>query len=252
MRAITYLAPGIPLGFYEVVLRHVSRAIGESIDLTSDQCFSGPPPGERNPLAPGAADLAFVCGPSYLRLAEDVRLGPAAPVFDDPRANGAPVYFAEVLVAAGRPERTLRELAGGRVAFNDPVSLSGRLSILGHLGPGAQARFGAVRWSGSHEASIAMLLAGEADVCTVDSVVWRRLTSERPELADRLRVVESLGPFPIQPVVASPALGDGAVERIAQALLSLGADELGAFGARGFAPVDEADYRPLAGVLAWV
>jgi hypothetical protein len=28
MRAITYLAPGIPLGFYETVLRHVSGAIG--------------------------------------------------------------------------------------------------------------------------------------------------------------------------------------------------------------------------------
>jgi phosphonate transport system substrate-binding protein len=95
-----------------------------------------------------------------------------------------------------------------------------------------------------------MLLAGEADVCAVDSIVWRRMSAARPELAERLRVVESLGPFPIQPVVAAPALGDATVRRVADALLELGPRELGAFGATGFAPVDEAHYRPLARLLA--
>lgn len=252
MRAITYLAPGIPLGFYETVLRHVSGTIGTPVALISDARFSGPPPGEPNPLAGGRADVAFVCGASCLRLAGEVRLVPAAPVFDDPRSPDAPVYFAEVLVAAGRRERTLRELARSRVVFNDPLSLSGCLSILAHLGPGAQARFAEVRWSGSHEASIALLLAAEADVCAVDSVVWRRLTATRPQLARRLRIVESLGPFPIQPVVASKDLDEGTIDRIAGALLALGAGELGSFGASGFAPVDDGHYRPLARVLAGV
>jgi hypothetical protein len=79
MRAITYLAPGIPLGFYETVLRHVSGAIGEAVALTSDARFSGPPTDEPNPLATDGADLAFLCGPSYVRLAGEVRLIPAAP-----------------------------------------------------------------------------------------------------------------------------------------------------------------------------
>lgn len=241
---MTYLAPGIPLGFYETVTRSIARALGEPVELMADSRFSGPPRGEPNPLATGAADLAFACGPSYLRLAGEVQLVPAAPVFDDPRGGGAPVYFAEVLTVAGRAERTLRELATGRVAFNDPESLSGCLSILGHLGP--DVAIGQERWSGSHEASVAMLLAGDADVCAVDSVVWRRLAAERPGLTRRLRVVEALGPFPIQPVLASRALPVATVDRIAAALLGPGPGEIGTFGASGFAPVDDAHYRPLA------
>jgi phosphonate transport system substrate-binding protein len=247
VRAITYLTPGIPLGFYEKIVRHLSRGIGEPVSLTADERFSGPPPDGPNPLANGRADIAFMCGPAYLDLEGEARLVPAAPVFDDPRAPGDPVYFAEVLTRVDARPHTLEELARGRIAFNDPMSLSGRWSITGRLGPGAHP--GPVRWSGSHEASIAMVLAGEADVCAVDSVVWRRLTGERPELTHRLRVVESLGPFPIQPVVAAPTLPADMVENIADTLLELGPGELGAFGATGFVHVDDAHYRPLAHLL---
>ena len=60
---------------------------------------------------------------------------------------------------------------------------------------------------------------------------------ERPELLRRFRVLESLGPFPIQPVVASSRIDDGQLQRIADALLSLGQAELDPFGAIGFAPI---------------
>jgi ABC-type phosphate/phosphonate transport system substrate-binding protein len=83
----------------------------------------------------------------------------------------------------------------------------------------------------------------------VDSVVWRRLSRTRPDLADRVRVVESLGPFPIQPVIAAQTLPGDLVEAIADALLRLGPRELGPFGATGFVPVDDAHYRALAGVI---
>jgi hypothetical protein len=65
------------------------------MDLAVDGRFSGPPPGEPNPLVDGRADLAFVCAPSYLGLAHEVRFVPVAPLFADGRAPGAPVYFAE-------------------------------------------------------------------------------------------------------------------------------------------------------------
>jgi phosphonate transport system substrate-binding protein len=247
VRAITYLTPGIPRDFYATVVGHVARSIREQVDLAVDERFSGPPLGGPNPLADGQAELAFACAPSYLRLADEVQLVPAAPVFHDPRAPGEPVYFAEVLARADGGGSTLEELVAGVVAFNDPVSLSGRWSILSRLDPGM--RIGRERWSGSHEASIAMLLAGDADVCAVDSVVWRRMSRARPGLADRLRVVESLGPFPIQPVIAAPTLATEVVAAIAAAMLQLGPRELGRFGAMGFAPVSDAHYRPLTGLL---
>lgn len=167
-------------------------------------------------------------------------------MFDDPRADGLPVYFADIVVAVDRPEGSLSELTGARFAYNDTSSLSGYLAVLAHLGSMEPPQFAQARQSGSSDASLALIAAGEADVCSVDSVVWRRLVVERPELLRRFRVLESLGPFPIQPVVASSRIDDGQLQRIADALLSLGQAELHPFGAIGFAPIGPQAYEPLA------
>ncbi len=249
MKAITYLAPGIPLDFYAALIGHLADALDEPLELISDTRFSGPPPDEPNPLTGGDVGLAFVCGPSYLQMADAVRLVPAAPVFDDPRSPGRPVYFAEVVVTADNPGRTLQELTGARYAYNDPASLSGRLAVLAHLASLEPAQFAETLRSGSSDASLDLIAAGDADVCSVDSVVWRRLTSERPELLCRFRVLQSLGPFPIQPIVASHLIGDECLKRVTATLLSLGPTELGRFGASGFAPVSPDDYQPLAAFL---
>ncbi len=250
MKAITYLAPGIPLDLYATLVQHLADALGEPIELTSDPRFSGPSADEPNPLKDGDADLGFVCGPSYLRLAEEVQLVPAAPVFDDPRTQGRPEYFAEVVVANDRIERSLHELTGARFAYNDPASLSGRLAVLAHLGSMEPPQFARAVQSGSSEASLALITTGVADVCSVDSDVWRRLMSERPEFLRHFRVLQSLGPFPIQPVVASRRMDAQRLERVTATLLSLGEDDLGRFGVTGFASVSAADYLPLAAFLA--
>jgi ABC-type phosphate/phosphonate transport system substrate-binding protein len=165
----------------------------------------------------GDADLAFVCGPSYASFASDVTLVPAAPVFDDPRAAGRPVYFAEVVAPADRSETSLVELGDARFAYNDPTSLSGRLAVLAH--------FRAMRLpppqmtaSGAHEVSLELLQSGAADFCSIDSIVWRRLTAEESPLERGLRVVVTLGPFPIQPIVAAARVPAATVDRIARAL----------------------------------
>ncbi len=250
MKAITYLAPGIPLDLYATLVHHLTDALGEPVELTSDPRFSGPSADEPNPLIDGDVDLAFICGPSYLRLADEVQLIPAAPVFDDPRTRGRPEYFAEVVVAAGRIERSLDELTGARFAYNDPASLSGRLAVLAHLGSMEPPQFARAVQTGSSEASLDLITTGVADVCSVDSDVWRRLRSERPELLRRFRVLQSLGPFPIQPVVASRRMDAQRLERVTATLLSLDEGELGRFGVTGFAPVSAEDYLPLAAFLA--
>ena len=250
MRAITYLSPGIPLDFYERLVRHMSTALGRPIELVADPRCSGPPVGEPNPLSTGGADIAFVCGPAYLRLVDEVQLVCAAPVFDDPRTPGRPLYFAEVVVTADHHGESLAELVDARYAYNDPASLSGFLAVLAHLGSATPEQFSGAIQSGSSEASLDLLDTGKADICSVDSVVWRRLTAERPELLKRFRVMESLGPFPVQPIVASPQLDAETLDRLTGALLRLGPDDLGPFGASGFVSVGPADYRPLAAFLA--
>ena len=250
MRAITYLPPGIPLDFYATLVRHMSVALSQPIELVTDPRFSGPPVDEPNPLSTGGADIGFVCGPAYLRLVDEIQLVPAAPVFDDPRTPGRPLYFAEVVVTADHHGGSLAELVDARYAYNDPASLSGCLAVLAHLGSATPGQFSGATQSGSSEASLDLLDTGKADVCSVDSIVWRRLTGERPELLKRFRVLESLGPFPVQPIVASPRLDPETLERLTGALLRLGPNDLDPFGASGFVSVSPDDYRPLAAFLA--
>jgi ABC-type phosphate/phosphonate transport system substrate-binding protein len=72
--------------------------------------------------------------------------------------------------------------------------------------------------SGAHEVSLELLQSGAADFCSIDSIAWRRLTAEEPPLERGLRVVVTLGPFPIQPIVAAARVPAATVDRIARAL----------------------------------
>ena len=250
MRAITYLAPGIPMAFFRTVCDHLAAQIGASVLLDSDPRSSGPPQDEPNPLVDGRADLAFACGPSFVRRRAEVRLVGAAPVFDDIRIAGRPAYFAEVVVRRDDAATSLRGLHGARFAYNDINSLTGMLAVLAHLGSRTPPQVRGFVHSGSGEASVAMVASGAADVCSIDSVVWQRLTRESTLLADELRVLESLGPFPIPPVIASLKIDPGRLDTIAEALLAIPSDLLRAFGCSGFARVTAQDYAPLARLLA--
>src|SRR2546427_11263635 len=87
-----------------------------------------------------------------------VRLLAAAPVFDDPRTEGRPAYFSDVIVAQGSPALRFEDLRGGTWAFNDPCSWSGYLNLLGRLRDvGGAPFFRVLRESGSHIQSVRLL-----------------------------------------------------------------------------------------------
>src|SRR5215468_7580386 len=98
LRLITYLAPSIPLGLYKAVARHLAGVLHVPVSLRSETLTSAPPPGEPDPFSLGEADLGFLCAPGYQRLGAAVELIEAAPLFDDPRTNGRPVFFSDVIV----------------------------------------------------------------------------------------------------------------------------------------------------------
>ncbi len=72
-----------------------------------------------------------------------------------------------------------------------------------------------------------------------------------------LRVVTRLGPWPVQPLVASSTLDDSIVSQVRDALLASNADlamqaELRAASLTGFVPVDANHYLPIRSALAAV
>ncbi len=241
LRLITYLSPGISVEFFEAVADHIGSELGTATSLRTEPRFSGPPRGSDDPFSRGEADVGFMCAPPFLWLRElddpPVELAGAAPVFRDERASGRPVYFSEVVVDAHRGIESVSEIRSW--AYNDPCSLSGFYSLLEKVGDTS-----GMVCSGSHPESIKKILTGEVEAAAIDSNALRMTLKREPNLRTRLQVIESWGPFPIQPVAIRSSLPKDMKANILAALLSIGPETAPPeFGLEGFAPVDIEHYE---------
>lgn len=241
LRCITYLSPGMPVELFEAVAGHVGRELGISTSLRVEPRFSGPPRGSDDPFSRGEADVGFMCAPPFLWLRErdvpPVELAGAAPVFRDTRAAGKPVYFAEIIVSRQNGIESLSDVRSW--AYNDPCSMSDFYSLLKKVGDTS-----GMVCSGSHPESIKKILAGEVHAAAIDSNVMRTAFGRNPNLRSKLRVIETWGPFPIQPVAVRSILPDKVKTNLLAALLSVGPETTPPeFGLEGFAPVGPEHYE---------
>lgn len=261
LRLLTYLAPSIPAGVFEVLATYLSEELRRDVELTFDASRSGPRPGEPEPFSSGEIDLAFLCATSYVWLTGGetavVELVGTAWAPLDPRSKGRPIYFGDVLAKTGGPA-SLQDLAGRRVTYNDDVSLSGYHSLRLALAR-AGVPLDSVEWvrSGSHLRSLELLLAGSVDAAAVDSNVWRRRRRESPGLAESLTPLGGLGPHPVQPLVARAGLSKRVREAVRDALLRSHAEPAVAAALRSaefgrFERIGRTDYEPLRRRLAVV
>jgi phosphonate transport system substrate-binding protein len=233
MRIATFLAPRLqPL--YEAVAR------GAGADLVEDATFED--------LSTGAVDAAFICGLPYVRLrAHGVNLEPlAAPVVSGERYGGRPVYFSDVIVRSDDPARSLDDLADRTFALNEDASWSGYGAPLKGFADAGLDPPSRTILTGSHAASIAAVRSGEAAAAAIDSHLLDLLRADDPSLAD-VRTLLALGPWPIQPLVAAPGLGEAERERLRTAVFELNPPE----GTRveRFVAVGEAEYESIARAL---
>jgi phosphonate transport system substrate-binding protein len=246
LRCTTWLAPGLPLELFQFVVDALGRRLGCVTSLRSETASSGPDP-EDDPFARDEVDVGFLCGPSLRRLSarspESVE-PVAAPVFDDPRNGGSPTYFAELVVRDDVPAGSLAELAGRRIGYNDPASRSGHDSLIAAIEAIGRLphEFAPLVPTGGHLRSLELIAAGEIDAAAIDSNTLLGLGGTPAGT----RVVETWGPFPVQPVVVRSALPEARRAAIAAALCALHEDDdgraLSHWNVRHFAPIDAALY----------
>ncbi|MBI1881274.1 MAG: PhnD/SsuA/transferrin family substrate-binding protein [Chloroflexi bacterium] len=199
--------------------------------------------------------MGFICGLPYVRLAEQnpapVELL-AAPVLQGERYQGHPVYFSDVIVRRDSPFQAFSDLRGCVWAYNEPGSHSGynvtryRLAQLGET----QGYFSRVVKAGSHQNALRLVCKGQVDASAIDSQVLAIELRDHPELAPQLRVIDVLGPSPIQPVVAARQLPDSVKANVQAVLLAMSADPTAKAGlapgfVEGFAPVKDTDYNAI-------
>jgi phosphonate transport system substrate-binding protein len=181
----------------------------------------------------------------------------AAPILEGERYGARPIYFSDVIVPADSSFRSFEDLRGASWAFNEPDSQSGYGVVRAHLTGLGETRgyFGRVVEAGFHGTAIRMVAGGEVDGAAIDSQVLSIALRDEPGLASRLRVVETMGPSTIQPVVASANLDPEARAAVRRTLTNLGDDpgarEPFARGLlRAFVPVEDADYDDIRAMEA--
>ena len=171
-------------------------------------------------------------------------------------ANGAsglrPITSADQLV----------QLKGRRLAFGSESSTSGRLMPQYFLGENgvtmAELAGGGPGFSGSHDATIAVVQSGAYEVGALNSQVWQSNVDEGRVDPAKAAVIWRTPPYVDYHWVARPDLdsrfGVGFTGRVQNALLSLtptterGALVLELFGAKRFIPAQNEDYSKIEAV----
>lgn len=218
LRLVSYLAPNL-FWFYQAVGAYLGRVLGVETQIVQS---------EYNPLEDpiilqDQLDMAFICGLPFAQL-DQVIPGQlqaiVAPVMQATRYQDKPVYFADIIVNANSDIKTFNALADQTLCYNDLGSNSGYNMIRQRLMQSKypSSFFGKAIQSGSHQHSIKMVVDRIADCAAIDSTVLEQELRDSPGLINHLRVIESIGPYSMPPVVAAQRLGEELVGLIQSVL----------------------------------
>ena len=199
-------------------------------------------------LRNGSIDAGWICGLLYAELhrRDELDLVPvAAPVMAAPRYGDRPIYFGDLIVHVDSDIATIDDVGGRRLAFNEPSSLSGYRMLLDRFD--SLNTFSETVASGSHGASMRMVIEGAADVACIDSTLLDMLAVRDPAALEPVRVVAGLGPYPAPPIVALVRVAGELQERLtAMHNAPGGRSLLASWGVHRFATVESDDYATLA------
>jgi phosphonate transport system substrate-binding protein len=251
LRFATFLAPNM-LPVYRFLADRIGRRLHRRVELVVGRSF--------DQFEAGEADLGVICGLPYVWLAD--RRPPsveplAAPVLAGDRYAGRPIYFSDVIVRHDSPITRLEELEGRSWAYNEPASHSGHtVTLYSLVQRGVRPGFlGRVVQAGFHQRAIRLVAASRVDAAAIDSQVLAIERRDHPQLADRLRIIDTFGPSTIQPVVAASRLPDRLKDQVRDLLVGLGDDAaarpvLDHGFIQGFTAIDDTAYDDIRAMLA--
>jgi ABC-type phosphate/phosphonate transport system substrate-binding protein len=165
--------------------------------------------------------LSQCCGYDLVGAQAGVLRPLATPCYAAPGCAGAR-YRSVVVVAEDAAAASLEDLRGGTCAINGWDSHSGMSALRALIAPraGEGRFFGAVRVSGAHVLSLAMVARGEADVAAIDCVVHALLARHRPAALRGTRPLAESAAAPAPPFVTRAHAPPDLLVRLRASLLS--------------------------------
>jgi ABC-type phosphate/phosphonate transport system substrate-binding protein len=168
---------------------------------------------------------AMMCGLPYSQRKPRPTLV-AAPVPSPSRYRGRPLYFTDIAVRADAPYARLEDTFGGVVGFTLPDSMSGHVALRRHLASHGENLYRKeVTGLLNARQVIEAIDEGRIDVGPLDSYYYELLKKDAPEVAGKVRIIDSTRAAPIPPLVATAALEEPVLERLRAALLAVGERE---------------------------
>jgi phosphonate transport system substrate-binding protein len=216
------------IGVYSRLAEYLTHKTGVQTEFISGLAYGT----INSMLEEGTVHCGFICGLPYVMLRDNPRPAArliAAPIMKAARYGGKPKYYSDLIVRQDSPYQSIHDLAGKTFVYNDEISNSGynlpryRLLQLGLT----KGFFGKVLRSGSHEESIRMVAEGEADASFVDSLVLDYDREKGFGHAAEVRVLESVGPVGICPIVASNRMPEELRDELQRALVTMHEDPEG-------------------------
>jgi len=239
----TFLAPTL-YSTYKYITEYVGEQLNIPAVLTIGESLEG--------FADGQIDMGFMCGLLYVHLTNQhpSPVEPlAAPVLLGPRYHDEPIYFSDVIVRRDSAYQSFDDLQGSIWTYNETGSHSGYNLVDYTLFKQSRTHqfFGRMIASGSHMRSLQMVLDGTAAATAIDSHVLDMLFQNRKDLTDQLRVITTLGPSTIPPVVVAARLDEQLKRRLRVALLTMHTNDYAASKLREgriarFLPIANSDY----------
>jgi phosphonate transport system substrate-binding protein len=181
------------------------------------------------------------------------RLG-VVPLARPVNPDGSSTYHGHLFVRADSTIRTVAQMRGKRMAFVDRATTAGYvfpLAVLRKAGVSSpQGFFSEFYFTGSHDAAIAAVAEGKADVGAAKHSVYDRMLKENPKLQRELLSIAESPPVPSNGLCVRRDLDPMVAALLKRALLELdkdpdGAKVLGEFGALRFIETTAADYGPV-------
>lgn len=234
---------------YQPLIAHLARELGQEVRLVIPEDYEQ----LVTRFGSGDLDLAYFGGVTYVAAAE--RHGALPLVMRDIDA-GFTSYF---LARAERPETAVADFEGMAFAFGSELSTSGHLMprfFLQEQEIVPETFFASVRYSGTHDATVAWVRDGKADLGAANAEVVNAMLSDGRLAPGALRVVWETPPYADYVWALRPGLGEATTTRLRDAFLSLSpideeaAGILRRMGAGGFLPAAPGDFDRLRGVMS--
>jgi phosphonate transport system substrate-binding protein len=168
--------------------------------------------------------------------------------------DGTSTYRGYLFVRRDGGIRDAAGMRGKRMAFVDRATTAGYVFPLAWLheqgARGEAGFFGETWFTGSHDAAIAAVLDGKADVGAAKDTVYERVRAENPRVDRELLILASSPPVPQNGLCVRRELEPDLREALRRALLDLAGDPDGGrildqLGALRFVETTAADYGPV-------